>query len=137
MDAELTKLLNEALAGLIQTTSDAQDFLVAELPATVTELLRWVFWSSLIEFIIGILCFVYITLAIRFVFKNHNREWFYTHSPVYGKTFTTSAAVCLAIVGVTSFIGIIAGGTLVNLTWLKVMVAPRIYVIEYLSQLIK
>lgn len=137
MDAELTKLLNEALAGLIQTTSDAQDFLVAELPATVTELLRWVFWSSLIEFIIGILCFVYIALVVRFILKNHKADWFHQRSS-YGTTeLSFGAAITVAISIVTSIFAVFTGLIMVNLTWLKVMVAPRIYVIEYLSQLIR
>ena len=152
LDEALTRLINrsvdaaESVAGdITNATGTALDFLAAEIPDVVQQLLVWHAIESFIWFFLGTLI-----LAVPwFVYwrwggrgeptneKNYNGETVYRETLTHYRDGTVHFdAVCGLVLGgaVTTLLGLLL--TLYNLDWLKILVAPKLYLLEYARVLV-
>lgn len=118
----VTALIEKSLGAL----ESAQNFLVAEIPDVIQQLLMWKFTISLIYFSLGmffILIFPVIANLIAWKytkkFEMENDPWLFTPSLLF------------------SILSVVVGWCMVNLTWLQIWIAPKIFLIEYAAKLIK
>ena len=151
LDEALARLINrsidaaESVAGDIsQTTGDAAAFLVAEIPDVIQQLLVWHAIESLLWFLPGILLiaapwFAYWTWGGR----GEPSEPYYGEAR-YVATLTHYATgevdgggVGLLVIG--GALVTLAGFTLLlnNLEWLQILVAPKLYLLEYARVLLR
>ena len=151
LDEALTRLINrsvdaaESVAGDISNaTGDAAAFLVAEIPDVIQQLLVWHAIESLIWFLPGILLlaapwFVYWKWAGR----GEPGEPYYGEAR-YVETLTHDGrgkvdgdgVLALTLGGVAATL---AGFALAlnNLEWLHILVAPKLYLLEYARVLLR
>ena len=117
----LTEILNKTISGI----DTSVEFMQAELPDVISQLLTWyaVYNGSLALlaiFIIAALCFGWIKI-IR-ISKQDD-------SAIDVDEFMV-AAIISVILFVTAII-------LFNLEWLQILIAPKIWLIEYAATLVK
>jgi len=134
----------EALAMLIERAMHGVDSVVefskAEIPDVIHQLLLWHFAESLIYFSIGIIIFVILFLYCKLIMINrwwpeykrqmkgnyNDRTEFIT----FALPFTSAlGTVILTVIGVFVIFA--------NLDWLKIWIAPKLYLLEYGASLIR
>ena len=129
LQGALTSLINKSLDGLDAAT----DVLAAELPEVITQLLLWYGVSSLIYAVIGISLIIMSIIVMKKTydaFKKAEQQTYlkdYGGDINYGFLINGIASTMLAFVGIVMF----------NLTWLKIWIAPKIWLIEYAASLAK
>lgn len=122
---------NKILADLLQRASNGVDaavsFSQAQIPDVIHQLLAWNFALSIISSLAGIFLFVPAQyLALR-VFKYCRNEW----SGHY--LFDHPEVIFLFLVWLFT----LAPLGWLDLAWLKIWVAPKLYLIEYAASLVK
>ena len=150
LDEALARLINRSVdaaesvaGGISQATGDATAFLVAEIPDVIQQLLVWHAIESLIWFLPGIL----LLAAPWFVYwkwggRGKPGEPYYgearyvetlTHG-YDGRVSGEAAALFALPSGVTTLAGLAL--ILGNLEWLQILVAPKLYLLEYARVLV-
>lgn len=151
LDEALTRLINrsidaaESMAGDISEASgDAAAFLVAEIPDVIQQLLVWHAIESLVWFLPGLLFIA----APWFVYRRWGGRGKPTE-PKYGEaryeaTLThnytgTIDGDGLVFLILGSLVSLCLGFMLLmfNLEWLQILVAPKLYLLEYARTLIR
>jgi hypothetical protein len=118
---KMNEQLNQALVELIYSALDAKNFLVAELPEVIRQLLLWKLSVSLIITLTGIGCFVTAYLVITWANKNWDK---------------ICKAGCEPAPTIISLVLTLVGGYFIfHLDWLKIWLAPKVYLIEYMASL--
>lgn len=157
--------LQKAIAELFQSAISAKDFLVSELPEYVEQLLMWHAVHSFIWFVVGVAAVIF-ALFLPGVVKARYRKRIAERKKeakealerkeswcFYGSTFKTTssrydrivnaddeldredlAPVYMATV-VIGLLGVVAVGC--NQTWLKIWIAPKVWLVEYAASLIR
>lgn len=126
--------IDQAIANIItQFTSGintASDFLKSEIPDVVSQLLMWNFCISLIWFSIGTILFITgATSVYRFC-----KRWDDLNRDKYGDVRFDVTQTSLLIYFICSLLpGIIF--ICANTIWLKIWIAPKLYLIEYVRTL--
>ena len=129
MNEQLEKTLQSALIDLIETATTAKDFIIAEIPDVVNQLLIWEATKSGLSTAFSILLIVIFFIAwkkiiqIEKYLKENNSQFEYN---LYGLSFAVSVIIYIPItIQFTS------------LDWLKIWIAPKLYLIEYAAELTK
>jgi len=130
-------ILKEALANILKKATvgieKGVDFLNAEIPEVAEQILKWHMWESIlinsIFLIIAVLVYIFAyTLYKIGVDRNkvvkdgvisHGADWY-----LASFAFIIVASIILLSV-------------ILNLTWLKILIAPKLYLIEYAAELLK
>lgn len=126
----MDKQLQQAVAALIEKSLKAfesgADFMAAQLPDVVQQLLMWHMALSATKAAAAVLLFVVLVIA---TFKGYKVAKAYER--MYDAWF---------LLAMGSTIGWIIGGftttALWNLTWLQIWVAPKIFLIEYAARMV-
>lgn len=132
----------KVLADLLQKASNGIDsavsFSQAQIPDVIHQLLTWSLVSSLIGFSIGLLI-ISLGVSIPFIAKSarkRNATWtFYEGRINYGISSCLYDFSFHLIPLPTILVGLLI--SLSNMTWLKIILAPKLYLIEYGASLIK
>ena len=149
LDEALTRLINrsvDAAESMAGTVNDAAGFLAAEIPDVIQQLLVWHAIESLIWFLLGVLFlaspwFVYWRWGGR---GEPTGECGYNGNPRYERTLThhqdgdvDQDGVFVLVLGGT--VATVVGGTLTmtSLDWLQILVAPKLYLLEYARVLLR
>ena len=151
LDEALARLINRSVdaaesvaGGISQATGDATAFLVAEIPDVIQQLLVWHAIESLIWFLPGILLlaapwFAYWKWGGRgklgeSKFGHPSFEPTLTHHASGGIDQDGMLALTLGGTGAT-----LAGFSLAmnSLEWLQILVAPKLYLLEYARVLLR
>ena len=133
MAEENLKTLEQSLVDILTKTIDGvekgTEFLMAEFPDVISQLMLWhgvknfIFFIMSIFFLLSPFIFYFIVNKIR---KRCELEWD-DEGPYY---------MCL-VAGLVSVITIATGFFLINLTWLQIWLAPKVWLIEYAASLVK
>ena len=116
MEGQLRIVLVEMLSSVIA----ARDFIVAELPEVITQLLVWKSLES-------ILSLLFIIILTPLVWEGRRRFLTScTENDTIDKMF--SALIC-AVLNVTAVL------SLPFLDWVQIWLAPKVYLIEYVTKL--
>ncbi len=132
--AEIGDRVNRLLNWVEETARQTTDFASDQVPLYVQELLAWNFAISLVWFGVHVV----LLSAVAYFFKKYTfvkERWTekdrYSEWPwdVRGTTTFVGTLVCLATTLVV-FCNL-------NLDWLKIKLAPRVWLVEYISDLVK
>lgn len=128
----LEQALIKSIDGIQKTGTELVEALYQQAPEVVEQLLMWHGIESLIQCVVGILClsfiFVHYKIARKVYEKNGVSEW---DDSFYYWLVTVVSGI---------FVSVLSFGTmvnLVNLKWLKIWLAPKVYLLEYLADLVK
>ncbi len=133
----MNEQLQNALADLLTKTNEGiaagADFLVAELPDVIQQLLTWYGTYNFLMFAFSFLALaIYCYIVIKSILKKDDE------SSVYGRIHKMADGAQFIPIGL---IGIIPLPIFViesmNLQWLKIWIAPKIWLIEYAATLAK
>lgn len=119
--------LQAAVTEIINSTISAKDFLVGQLPDYVEQLLMWHAVYSLVTCILGFLlaaAICYVDVRIYRYMKSHEFEdW----------------QRCDAYLGMAigSVVLMVPAMLMVNITWLKILIAPKVWLVEYAASLVR
>lgn len=149
MEEQANKILVELLQKASNGIDDAVSFSQAQIPDVVHQLLLWNMVDSLIKTLIAILT---IPLVFRFMKKQCQRveigkicdegySW-ERGNPKYRPTMVWDSKgeisfLILPLAGVLIMWGLFIIATVTNMVWLKIWLAPKLYLIEYAASLIK
>ena len=119
--------LQTAVTEIINSAISAKDFLVGQLPEYVAQLLMWHALYSLVWFLIGVLlagltCYVDVRLY-RYIKSDVLNSW---------ERFD---AYALTALGSAVLMGIAL--SMMNITWLKIWIAPKVWLVEYAANLVR
>lgn len=132
LQQSLSQILDQAVSGVQAGVS----LLSAELPDVIHQLLMWKMVESLILCAGGI---IFTVVAIRWFVKNSGRgkEEGRKHKPTltHDEDGDIAPWIPFALFPLV-LIGAIAIDT-INITWLKIWLAPKVYLIEYAASLVK
>ena len=142
----MNEQLQQALAQVIEKSTDGVQsgvsFLSAELPDVIHQLLMWKMIESLVMCIAGItLLSVIAYILIKYSgvgtkIKDSDSRW-RTHqiTLTHGADGGIASWIPMTItMPVIAAIGLLS---LVNIDWLKIWIAPKVYLIEYAASLVK
>lgn len=137
----INEKLQTELATMIAHVNDGVSFLAAELPDVISQLLMWKLVESAVMTALGL---VSATLIAVFFIKNSGKgavihedgggryakhELTLTHDG-YGEI-----APWLPVTAVVSFAAACVAISLTSLAWLQILIAPKVYLIEYAAKL--
>lgn len=133
---ELDKSLALMIEGTVEKGGKLVDWLYEQSPEIVNQLLVWKGVESLLHFILGIILIIVPSLLI-FKFTPKLKD-FISNSKIKendkGFIFILlSIAISAALLIPTQSFG----WDLLNLTWLKIYISPKVYLLEYLAEVIK
>ena len=131
-EMEYDTIIAEFIKGAIGTIEKAGQFAIDELPGFIVEVLNWYFIYNLILFIIGIV------IVIGVIFVDYT---LYRISKKYGEENADPFALWFgwAFMGMfaRAAIFVIIAQLFINLQWLKILIAPKLWLIEYAASLLK
>jgi hypothetical protein len=128
----LEKTLIDSIEGIKKTGTELVDALYAQAPEVINQLLLWNAVESFIKFIASLLLlcipFVLYKLGVYAykkleVAKSHDEGPFWIVSVLVG--------------GFGAVISIVLFLQHASLTWLKIWIAPKVYLLEYLAAFVK
>ena len=127
MTEKLDNMLAETLQNFLNGLQTAQDFATAQLPDVINQLLTWYFTYYIILAIIAIALFIVQIIGSYY--------WITKVEPKLPSSVQWAGTVFG--VGVGGGVLLIIEILMLNLTWLKIWIAPKIWLIEYTSSLLK
>ena len=135
----MNEQLQLAVSTLIQTSLNAIDkgtaFLSNQIPEVIQQLLLWKAIASFIEFSSGIFIiggiFAWLIYQYKYWTTTIETEWGTTQQRISGTNgpFVTLNILCV--------IPLIYGSSYINLIWLQIWIAPKLYLIEYAKDFLK
>ena len=135
----MNEQLQLAVSTLIQTSLNAIDkgttFLSNQIPEVIQQLLLWKAIASFIEFSSGIFIiggiFAWLIYQYKYWTTTIETEWGTTQQRISGTNgpFVTLNLLCV--------IPLIYGSSCINLIWLQIWIAPKLYLIEYAKDFLK
>lgn len=146
--ALLERLINSAL----QSMDEATAFAEAELPSVIEQLLTWKLLESVAYNLLGVALLLACCLPLLLVHRAARRARVIDESndnmrntPCYQRNFwwdrdgdSTENNVGFHLLSVLPIVlGVIFCAMAINLTWLQIWVAPKVYLLEYAADLVK
>jgi heme/copper-type cytochrome/quinol oxidase subunit 2 len=126
----ITEQANKVLPELITRLQNAEDFIIEQTPLVIQELLTWNFALSLIWHCIGWLLIFMFAITFKSVWTFRSKLEKQTSEKGVPTLLTVLIQSLLLVVPALFFI-------FSNLVWLQILIAPRVYLLEYASQLTK
>lgn len=124
---ETLNIVNDMLRSLMVEAGKLKDFAVDQLPDVVQQFLQWRFYEHLIYFIVALLILVvWIVVdvyAFEFIKKTKDPENLLIGYVVIGSVIRGIIIVLIA--------------NIINLKWLQILIAPKVYLLEYAASLVK
>ena len=117
----MQETLNQALQGLLDAIITTKDFVIEQAPDVIQQLLAWQFTISLIGFVVLILTLVAIWTIGLFIRKKTEGN--------FDKTMTVLFTALASVIPLVLFP--------LALDWLKILIAPKVFLIEYIANMIK
>jgi len=116
---ELKTKLTDILAWIENSLKTAEGFVVEQTPLYIQELLAWHFWHSLIVFSLGPLILCALAFAGKLLIR-------------YGRTASDPDFYYIpCLFGLLVVIPIAVSVMLSNLDWLKILIAPRVWLLDH------
>lgn len=137
---DLDKKLVEVLDGVMNTAEKGKDFVLAELPDVVSQLLLWYGTYGFIKFMIGIFMIILALFVSKKLFakgkQTSNKHFIeYEETLVRDEKGHLHGGTMVYLIVMVPYTGITLA--FLNLQWLKIWIAPKIWLIEYTTQLLK
>lgn len=137
----LNQALTSMIMGATKTAGQTKDFLVAQTPDAVRQLLAWKLAESFIYFLLSFLLAAAILFNLRkFINFGIKENWGDDEYKDNVSIEHEQMIPVLVIWGISSAVLIIVGTiiafSIFNLNWLQIWIAPKVYLIEYAKTLI-
>jgi len=126
----LDQTLVDILTKATEAAGKATDFLTEQTPMVIIEMLNWYFAYNLIMFVSAMAVMIYISLNLSKWFTvKHAPNWAYDEDG----DGHVDPRVMIPILGI--LVALIPAFIIINLQWLKIWIAPKLFLIEKLAEL--
>jgi hypothetical protein len=125
LNIALAKLIEQATAGIDASTS----FLTAQVPDVILQLLMWNFALNLTYFVLGILTLFFCIYLWRKIYR--------TLEVMDGRSSTDHEDAIIIGGGILSAVLVLPAFIFLNITWLQIWIAPKVWLLEYGATLVK
>jgi Mn2+/Fe2+ NRAMP family transporter len=129
MNKELQQSMSQFLNLMIEALGKTTDFAAEQIPLYVQELLRYALWDTILSLILAIAILTASLIIAKKVLK-------YLRIADYNYDLEAAAHILLVVLGLSSIFSVFLTVASVS-TILKITLAPRVYVIDYLKKEIK
>ena len=142
MKEELQEKTITALTDILTSVTEAKDFVLAELPEVIHQILMWELCSSILDNVVAIVLPIILTVVLLKVWckpksGTSNRIWsYYEESDRYHFKDDDFCLTMFIISGVISIVTLIISLTAINTTFIKIWLAPKLFLIEYAAKLV-
>ena len=119
-------VLGKFLQSTLDTAEKVGEFAVAQLPELVQQALNWYFAYGLIQFVSGIALAIFAIVADVKMFKSALKT---QSDDVMIGLYLIIGMIPRSIAWVTIF-------SLVNFQWLKIWIAPKLWLVEFATKLV-
>ena len=135
LEAAVAKLINKSLEGMGQ----ASEFIVSETPEVIQQLMTWYMVKSALLCAIGVILF-FLTIHI---FKKYSgvgekcnnepskHKWTLTNDDYGDLSIHAIFSAVTLLMLIFTFI------SMINIEWLQIIIAPKVWLIEYAADLVK
>ena len=132
LQAELLKIVN----GIREGATTVFDVLKTEIPDILQQLLLWHGVQSFVFFVLAIIMLIAVPVLVWYVLR-YWKNW--RNIEEYNdKEFYEGVGIAKTIMSVCAAVGCLAGGLgYVNIEWLKIWIAPKVWLLEYITTMIK
>lgn len=141
MNEQLQTLLLDLVQQSITTLESGATFLAGEIPEVIQQLLIWYAVKNGIFFLLGTLLLVIMVVVLvkysgqgksyKTEYQATKYKWTLTHDD------DGNVGPQVIATGVFCFVGVLIAATLINMVWLQILVAPKLFLIEYAVSLIQ
>ena len=143
ISVNLDQTLADLIISSINTASQAKEFIISQTPEVIQQTLLW---YGLYNFILFITSFVVLFLSIFISYKINekitkdfnNGELWTRHNPRVNLNLTSDTydfiKTCTILIPT---IGAIIFMVIMNIEWLKIWITPKLWLIEFASNLVK
>jgi len=137
MNEETQEKANQVLAALIESVANVRDFAIEHAPDVIQELLTWNFTTTLISFVGCLIC-----IGVWLYLNWRQYKWIKNggggrERNCYGEnTDELSPFLILNLFQIVLIFGFL-GWISISMDWLKIWLAPKLYLIEYAAELVK
>lgn len=135
--AETIEIVNSALKGLLTEAGKLKDFTIEQLPDVVTQFLQWRFYMHLAECILPTILLAIISYC---VYRGYKYGMSASKDYEKGTVFYANEGYCVGFWIMAPFsyaFGLLVFFVNINLKWLQIFIAPKIYLIEYVVSIAK
>ena len=142
MKDELQQKLVDALDKMLNGIDSGAAFMSEQIPDYLQQLIMWFGVYSAVKCLVGVVLLVAAPLALRKLYnriplkpkKDGAENWYWREG--YSSMVITDAGGCywFAVVGLPVLWAVI-GLALINLEWLQILIAPKVWLVEYISNL--
>ncbi len=139
-DKTLEQVLVKAIEKAEGALDSGIDFAMEQAPEVIQQAMMWNMTLSLITCFFGLFILAVISTWWFFLYKmrstaveNKKDNWFFSSS---GDT-TVDSDLPIFYGCMLSFVFVVVGFAILNLTWLKIWIAPKLWLIEYAASLAK
>lgn len=142
MSEELNKQLVEILKSTADSVGHTKDFILAELPDVLQQTLAWYGVYNFILFIVGFLLIAAAFYSVYILYvnipnkKENANKWQLLITDWYENDYVGVSPFILVVIFI-QIVAFIISINLINLEWLKIWIAPKLWLIEYTTQIIK
>lgn len=136
MNDQLQTALANAIGMGIDSLNASQDVILGQLPEVVQQLLVWKATLSVVLCLVGIVALALVAWSFKFYRRGEPDErGLYKESIFFASRGEVDIGVIL--LAFTQLVLLVLGLALINLEWLKIWLAPKIFLIEYVAKLAK
>lgn len=133
MNEKTTELINTILEKAISVAEQTGEFVVEQAPDVIQQLLVWKFTVSLMAFCAGIISLIGLTYLINLVAKDNNAK---NKDRASYHQFPTPMIWLMGVL-IQVLVVVIAFGAWEGMMWIKIWLAPKLYLLEYGASLVK
>jgi hypothetical protein len=131
MNEETQEKANQVLAALIESVASVRDFAIEQAPDVIQQLLTWNFTTTLISFFGWLICiglWLYVNwIQYKWIKNGGGRDGLGDLFPWIVINVFIQSIIILAFIKWIN----------VSMDWLKIWLAPKLYLVEYAAELVK
>lgn len=137
MNETLQNSLIEIIKESTSSIKSGISFLQSEIPDVINQLLVWKFYQNLTISILSLIFVILLSILLYKIFSNRSQRYFWEKNKWIDYMEITGLGFTISMLSVSGIIGLVVTFLLSTFNVLQIYIAPKIFLIEYASQLVK
>lgn len=143
MNEQLQAQFVQIIQSVSESAASTKNFILAELPDVAQQVINWYLFKSVFENSIALICIIFTIYLITKLFQvpvsksssNKFQLFCYTFSRINGEVKELSPTILIPIAAI--IICVILSVHYLNLDCFKIIIAPKLWLIEYTTAILK
>ena len=142
MNEQLQAQFIQIIQSVSESVASAKNFVLAELPDVVQQLINWYLFKSVFENTIGLICIIFVIYLLTKLFQvpvsksKANKFQLFCYAFAHDeKTKELMPTVLIPVAAIIIFL--ILSIHYINLDCFKILIAPKLWIIEYTTNILR